>query len=212
MLMTLSRTITLASLFFITLNIQAEVFRFTGASDKNYTNPENWSPSYPGIIISENDQVILESMAEFDGPLLLVNGGLRIESQAKLDAPQTHVQITSGASLDLRGKALLMSIISEGSIILQPWSKLTAEDISVESGSDTIVMSMGDVEVTGDFNILGRVDLFGTVTVEGTLTQSGELMVMASALLEAEAGIVMDTDTSFYYHPEATLLVGQNVE
>lgn len=212
MLMTFSRTITLASLLFITLSTQAEVFRFTGDSDNHYTNPENWSPSYPGIIISEQDQVIFEADAEFDGPLLLINGGVRIESHAKLDAPTTHFQLTPGASLDLRGKAILMSVISEGSMILQPWSKLTVEDMSVESGADMIVMSMGDVEVTGNFNIQGRLDLFGTLTVDGTLTQSGELLVMASALLEAEAGIVMDTDTSFYYHPEATLLVGTSGE
>jgi len=212
MLMTISRTITLASLFFITLSTQAEVFRFTGASDKNYTNPENWSPSYPGIIISEDDQVILESEAKFDGPLLLINGGFRIESHAKLDAPTTHFQLTPGASLDLRGKLLLMSLITEGTMIIQPWSKLATEEFATAIGSETMIMAMGDTEISGNAEIAGRVDVYGTLTVGGTLTQSGQLVVMASALLEAEAGILMDSDTSFYYHPEATMLVGQNVK
>lgn len=210
--MTLSRTITLASLLFITLSTQAEVFRFTGASDQNYTNPENWNPSYPGIIISEDDQVILESKTEFDGPLLLINGALRIESHAGLDAPQTHLQLTLGASLDLRGKLCLMSMISEGNMMLQAWSSLTIEDLSIESRSETMMMAMSDVEVRGNLSIIGRIDLYGTLTVAGTLTQSGQLVVMASGLLEATSGIIMDADTSFYYHPEATLFVGKSRE
>lgn len=210
--MTFSRTITLASLLFITLSTQAEVFRFTGNSDKNYTNPENWSPSYPGIIISENDQVILESKAEFDGPLLLINGGFRIESHAMLDAANTHFQLTPNASLDLRGKLFLVSLITEGNMIIQPWSKLEAEEFTTEIGSETMIMAMGDAEISGNLAIAGRVDVYGTLTVGGILTQSGQLVVMASALLEAEAGILMNADTSFYYHPEATMLVGQNVK
>lgn len=210
--MTFSRIITLASLLFITLSTQAEVFRFSGDSDKNYTNPENWSPSYPGIIISADDQVILESEAEFDGPLLLINGGFRIESHASLDAPSTHIQLTPGASIDLRGKLLLMSLITEGNMILQPWSKLRIKEFIGETGSETMIMAMGDAEISGKVEIAGRVDLYGTLTVGGTLTQSGQLVVMASALLEAEAGIFMDSDTSFYYHPEATMLVGTNGE
>lgn len=211
-MMSITRTITLASLLFITISTQAEVFRFTGASDQNYTNPDNWNPSFPGIIVSEEDQVIIEADAIFDGPLLLINGGFRIESRAMLDATQAHLQLTPGASLDLRGTLLLQSLISESNVMVHAWAKLKLQDFSAESNSETMIMSLGDVKVMHDLSISGRIDLYGTLTVAGNLTHSGQFLVMASALLEAESGIIMETDTSFYYHPEATLFVGKRHE
>lgn len=207
---TLAYSFTLACLFFFSFSAQAEVFRFTGESDKEFTNASNWSPAYPGIIIDESDVVIIESNADFDGPLLLVQGTVRVEHGASLNSPETHLQLAPGASLDLRGTFVGFSIISQGTLMLQSWASIEANEIDFAEGSVSMVMSMASIKVNADATLTGRLDIMGSLEVMGTFHNEGNLIVMAGAEVIAAGGMSMDLDKEIFYHPQADIRIGTN--
>lgn len=205
---TLAYSFTLACLFFLSLSAHADTFRFTGESDTEFTNPSNWSPSYPGIIIDEGDLVIIESNADFDGPLFLVHGAVRIESGVTLNSPETHLQLAPGASLDLRGEFIGFSLISQGTLMLHSWASIQTNETELAEGSVSMIMSMASMSVTQGATLGGRLDIMGSFEVMGTFHNEGNLIVLAGAEVIAAGGMSMETDKEIFYHPQADIRIG----
>ena len=212
MTFTLARLFSLLILLFSSLTVSAEVYRFTGAESQDFSDPANWEGGFPGIIISEQDQLIIEAPAIFDGPLMIIHGGIRIETRASLTATQSHVQVTPSGWIDNRGTLDVFSLITEGVLMNQAWAFLAATDMSFEQGSENLIQAMSEVRVAGDLTIAGRSSLSGSLYVGNELIQEGELSVSASAVLEVGKGLLMDADTVLYYHPQAILMVGDQQE
>lgn len=205
---TFACSITLVCLFFLSCPVQAEVFRFTGESDMEYTNPANWMPSYPGIIINADDVVIIEHPVLFSGPLLLIHGSLRLEAGGSVSAKESHIRIAGGAGVDIRGALEIASLNSEGTLMVHRWASLIVTDMSLDPGSTSLMMPFSSVNIRDSFLLEGRLDVMGLCEVGGVLDNFGRLIVLSEAQLSVEGGMRLGTDQDILYHPQAMITVG----
>ncbi len=192
------------------LQAQADVYRFTGTENQDFFNEANWSPAFPGIIIDEEDQVIITSDVRVDGPLLIVKGGIRIEAHVHVEGSETHLHVLTEGWLDNRGEMMFLSIISEGTTMLQSWSVLQVEEIQIKKGAENIWMSGSEVLVAGNADFRGSVSLSGKLIVKQDLIQRGLLTVASTGILDVYNDFLVETqkDTTLRYHPKSRLVLG----
>lgn len=93
-----------------------KTYYFLGSSDHDYNNPENWQPAYPGMQISEQDEVIIQSHAFFDGQDLSIAGTLRIELGETLNSPAHGIKIKYQGKLFNEGEIAVRFIENKGKI------------------------------------------------------------------------------------------------
>lgn len=93
-----------------------KTYYFLGSSDHDYNNPENWQPSYPGMQISEQDEVIIQSHAFFDGEDLSVAGTLRVELGETLNSPAHGIKIKYQGKLFNEGEIAVRFIENKGKL------------------------------------------------------------------------------------------------
>ncbi len=203
---TSSSTIFLLSFFLISfLGAESRTFRFTGAEDRDYSNPANWLPAYPGDDIAEGDLLVVERDAIFLGEQLRVLGSLRVEEAATLRMNRSKLILGISGSIDLRGALVVKELQSFGQLLCHRNSSLAGEQCLLEASSQSMMLAGSAMWIDGDLKLLGRADVGAKLVIGGTFWQEGELTVGAAGHVEWQDAWLMESGASMYYHLHARI-------
>lgn len=87
---------------------------FSPVEDHFYENPANWRPSYPGLTIPSNSRVVLQDLASFSAPELVVQGSLETLMDATLYSTSGKVTIQSGGRVRNYGEMMISNLDNQG--------------------------------------------------------------------------------------------------
>ncbi|MDX1407468.1 MAG: hypothetical protein R3330_05025, partial [Saprospiraceae bacterium] len=62
----------------------ATTFIFSGATNGTWSEPSNWSPGYPGVVILEGDEVVIQAECSILSHDVVNHGGITISVGTKL--------------------------------------------------------------------------------------------------------------------------------
>lgn len=185
-------TLTLAGLFFLTIQLHAQVYTWDGSEgDNDWENDDNWTPPfYPDagktaiIPVSSSYPIITTGQLEQVSKLIIHTGAtVTIQDDG-------YLEVYEGDSL-----------INEGSIIIRDDGHLDVNDAfgtpvnAINSGT-IIIQNTGDLTFSDSLNGEGLFLNTGTITIEGngrldvawadTLLNSGDINVQDNGVFYAE--------------------------
>ena len=99
---------TLCVLVLLAHSFYAATFTFTGNVNDLWEDPINWSPGYPGMFITEGDQVVIHADCTIDGHQIVNHGGILISGAAKLNL-YNGALIENYNTLEVQGSLQLSS-------------------------------------------------------------------------------------------------------
>lgn len=92
----------------------SNTFYFQGNVDAEFSNPENWSPTYPGTNIREKDSVIVQSDLNISDGEILLAGRMEILMGVSFYGKTTNLRILPNGKLINQGELHLKFLDNTG--------------------------------------------------------------------------------------------------
>jgi len=108
------RHVLLVFLFILPFLSFSEVFYFTGSADNDFSNPENWTPRYPGANIRENDSIYVQSDLNINDGSIVLAGRMEILMGVSFYAKTSNIRILSKGKLINQGELHLSFLDNNG--------------------------------------------------------------------------------------------------
>ncbi len=111
----MKKYIIILSFFFSFQTNFATNYYFSGNEDNNFNNPSNWTPSYPGNTISNEDAVFIQSDVNMEGVDLEINGFIEVSMGTTLYSGSNGIKIGKKGRAVNNGEVSLLFLENAGS-------------------------------------------------------------------------------------------------
>jgi hypothetical protein len=165
-------------------NCEAKRFYFHGTENNEYVNPANWSPSYPGTKIRQNDTVIVQSDVTFSGFNLEIEGEMEIVMGASFSAKYDGIIIREGGKLMNEGEMRTKFIDNDGIVdnsVAAAW--ISDSCINHKYGLINSLLA-SEMSIKRGMINEGKWNFSGKCVVMGEFVNEGEIALAHSANLE----------------------------
>ncbi|MFK7971106.1 MAG: hypothetical protein AB8F95_12100 [Bacteroidia bacterium] len=147
------------------LNLIATDYHFVANEDHQYVNPANWTPSYPGVEIQENDRVFIDTDAVYEGLNLEINGSLEIAIGATLSSASGELRVRESGVCNTYGTLRVKGLRVWGAVLNNTPGRFMLTFLAVRSTGSLSNFPGATVSVKGDLANLGKFLNYGHVSV-----------------------------------------------
>ncbi|MFN0200638.1 MAG: hypothetical protein ACKVTZ_03920 [Bacteroidia bacterium] len=202
---------TFALLILVAFTAQATDFYFLGMEDNAYENPANWSPTYPGNVIEENNRVYIQADAYFNNFEVIVKGQMEVVLGATLYGNGNVITVKKGGTFVNNGDSNLAKLENEGKVENGISANLLVE--SFANGLYGSFFNLKGATFTVNKNLIneGNMQMYGENVVKGNVQNYAQIQVNPNASFTVKGTMTTTAGAAFRSNEKASLAIAKTL-